>query len=128
MYVCMCVSHSYLSLILSLNYLHAPSLSLPPSLSLSIPFSQVSSFAHPPTVRTCLASMAPVCMKAPLSQRTLSLSLSLSPSDSENPVKKAVKEVYSSMWRYRAFSERNMFRLDHRDAAMGRLFLALISL
>jgi pyruvate,water dikinase len=56
----------------------------------------------------------------PLSSSSLSLAFSLSPTDTHHPLKRAIKEVYASMWRYRAFSERDMFHLDHRDAEMGK--------
>ena len=39
----------------------------------------------------------------------------------EGHLQKSIKQVYASMWNFRAFEERDFFRIDHRSAAMGVL-------
>jgi len=39
----------------------------------------------------------------------------------EGHIEKSIKEVYASMWNFRAFDEREFYRIDHFDAAMGVL-------
>jgi len=39
----------------------------------------------------------------------------------EGHIKKSVKQVYASMWNFRAFDEREFYRVDHFIAAMGVL-------
>lgn len=39
----------------------------------------------------------------------------------EGHIEKSIKEVYASMWNFRAFVEREFYRIDHFDAAMGVL-------
>jgi len=39
----------------------------------------------------------------------------------EGHIEKSIKEVYASMWNFRAFDEREFYRIDHFDAAMGIL-------
>ena len=40
---------------------------------------------------------------------------------SEGHIKKSVKQVYASMWNFRAFEERDFYRVNHFVAAMGIL-------
>lgn len=37
----------------------------------------------------------------------------------EGKLHKSIRQVYASMWNYRAFEEREFFRIDHMAAAMG---------
>lgn len=37
----------------------------------------------------------------------------------EGPLSKSIKQVWASMWNYRAFEERDFYRIDHHQAAMG---------
>ena len=39
----------------------------------------------------------------------------------EGHIEKSIKEVYASMWNFRAFDEREFYRVNHFDAAMGIL-------
>lgn len=39
----------------------------------------------------------------------------------EGHIEKSIKEVYASMWNFRAFVEREFYRINHFDAAMGIL-------
>ena len=39
----------------------------------------------------------------------------------EGHISKSVKQVYASMWNFRAFEERDFYRIDHFAAAMGLL-------
>ena len=39
----------------------------------------------------------------------------------EDGVSKSLKQVYASLWNFRAFSERDFHRIDHTEAAMGVL-------
>ncbi len=39
----------------------------------------------------------------------------------EGHISKTVKEVFASMWGFRAFAERDFYRVDHQQAAMGIL-------
>ena len=39
----------------------------------------------------------------------------------EGPLEKSVKQVWASLWNYRAFEEREFWRIDHFSAAMGVL-------
>ncbi len=39
----------------------------------------------------------------------------------EGPLSKTIRQVYASMWNYRAFEEREFYRIDHKMAAMGVL-------
>ena len=39
----------------------------------------------------------------------------------EGHIKKSIKQVYASMWNFRAFEERDFYRVDHYIAAMGVL-------
>ncbi len=39
----------------------------------------------------------------------------------EGHIKKSIKQVYASMWNFRAFDEREFYRVDHFIAAMGVL-------
>lgn len=39
----------------------------------------------------------------------------------EGHIEKSIKEVYASMWNFRAFDEREFYRINHFDAAMGIL-------
>lgn len=39
----------------------------------------------------------------------------------EGHIAKSIKQVYASMWNYRAFEERAFYRIDHFQAAMGVL-------
>ena len=48
-------------------------------------------------------------------------SKSQKPSEDEKDLAKSLKEVYASLWNYRAFSEREFNRIDHLAAAMGIL-------
>jgi phosphoenolpyruvate synthase/pyruvate phosphate dikinase len=41
--------------------------------------------------------------------------------DSEEGIERAVKWVWASLWNFRAFEERDYFKIDHRSAAMGVL-------
>ena len=42
-------------------------------------------------------------------------------SEDEKDLAKSLKEVYASLWNYRAFAEREFFRVDHSKVAMGVL-------
>ena len=48
-------------------------------------------------------------------------SKSQKPSEDEEDLAKSLKEVYASLWSYRAFVERDFHRIDHLTAAMGIL-------
>ena len=48
-------------------------------------------------------------------------SKSQKPSEDEEDLAKSLKEVYASLWNYRAFSERDFHRVDHLTTAMGVL-------
>ena len=48
-------------------------------------------------------------------------SKSQKPSEDEEDLAKSLKEVYASLWNYRAFSERDFYRVDHLTTAMGVL-------
>ncbi len=48
-------------------------------------------------------------------------SKSQKPSEDEKDLAKSLKEVYASMWNFRAFVERDFHRIDHLVAAMGIL-------
>ena len=48
-------------------------------------------------------------------------SKSQKPSEDEEDLGKSLKEVYASLWNFRAFSERDFHRIDHQAAAMGIL-------
>ena len=48
-------------------------------------------------------------------------SKSQKPSEDEDDLAKSLKEVYASLWNFRAFSERDFHRIDHLSAAMGIL-------
>ena len=42
-------------------------------------------------------------------------------SEDEEDLAKSLKEVYASLWNFRAFTERDFHRIDHLEAAMGIL-------
>ena len=48
-------------------------------------------------------------------------SKSQKPSEDEDDLAKSLKEVYASLWNFRAFVERDFHRIDHKAAAMGIL-------
>ena len=48
-------------------------------------------------------------------------SKSQKPSEDEDDLAKSLKEVYASLWNFRAFIERDFHRVDHLSAAMGIL-------
>ena len=48
-------------------------------------------------------------------------SKSQKPSEDEDDLAKSLKEVYASLWNFRAFTERDFHRIDHLAAAMGIL-------
>ncbi len=48
-------------------------------------------------------------------------SKSQKPSEDEKDLAKSLKEVYASLWTFRAFAEREFHRVDHMAAAMGVL-------
>ena len=48
-------------------------------------------------------------------------SKSQKPSEDEEDLAKSLKEVYASLWNFRAFTERDFYRIDHLAAAMGIL-------
>ena len=48
-------------------------------------------------------------------------SKSQKPSEDEEDLAKSLKEVYASLWNFRAFTEREFHRIDHKAAAMGIL-------
>ena len=48
-------------------------------------------------------------------------SKSQKPSEDEDDLAKSLKEVYASLWNFRAFTERDFHRIDHLAAAMGVL-------
>ena len=48
-------------------------------------------------------------------------SKSQKPSEDEDDLAKSLKEVYASLWNFRAFTERDFHRIDHLEAAMGIL-------
>ena len=48
-------------------------------------------------------------------------SKSQKPSEDEDDLAKSLKEVYASLWNFRAFVEREFHRIDHLSAAMGIL-------
>ena len=48
-------------------------------------------------------------------------SKSQKPSEDEDDLAKSLKEVYASLWNFRAFIERDFHRIDHLAAAMGVL-------
>ena len=48
-------------------------------------------------------------------------SKSQKPSEDEKDLAKSLKEVYASLWNFRAFVERDFHRIDHTAAAMGIL-------
>lgn len=39
----------------------------------------------------------------------------------EHHLQKSIKQVYASLWNFRAFEERDFFRIDHHTTAMGLL-------
>ena len=39
----------------------------------------------------------------------------------EGHIKKSIKQVYASLWNYRAYAEREFYRIDHFNTAMGVL-------
>ena len=39
----------------------------------------------------------------------------------EDGISKSLKQVYASLWNFRAFTERDFYRIDHKSAAMGVL-------
>ena len=39
----------------------------------------------------------------------------------EDGISKSLKQVYASLWNFRAFTERDFYRVDHKAAAMGVL-------
>ncbi len=39
----------------------------------------------------------------------------------EGPLSKSIKQVFASLWNFRAFEEREFYRIDHKLAAMGVL-------
>ncbi|MBN2275493.1 MAG: T9SS type A sorting domain-containing protein [Bacteroidales bacterium] len=41
--------------------------------------------------------------------------------DNDRPVDRAIKRVWASLWNFRAFEERDYFKIDHKTAAMGIL-------
>lgn len=41
--------------------------------------------------------------------------------EDEGHIEKSIKQVWASLWTYRAFEERNFYRIDHFTAAMGVL-------
>jgi pyruvate,water dikinase len=41
--------------------------------------------------------------------------------DAKKPVEKAIQQVWGSLWNFRAFQEREYFRIDHMNCAMGLL-------
>ena len=43
------------------------------------------------------------------------------PEDEERPVDEAIKKVWASLWNFRAFEERDYFRIAHESCAMGIL-------
>ncbi len=45
----------------------------------------------------------------------------------EGHLSKSIKQVYASLWNFRAFEERDFFRIDHFSAAMGVLLHANFS-
>ena len=48
-------------------------------------------------------------------------SKSQKPSEDEDDLAKSLKEVYASLWNFRAFTERDFHRIDHLATAMGIL-------
>ena len=38
----------------------------------------------------------------------------------EDGIDKSLKQAYASLWNFRAFTEREFYRVDHLAAAMGR--------
>ena len=54
-------------------------------------------------------------------QRRRVVRLLHSPPGRGPPIAKSVKQVYASLWNFRAFEEREFFRIDHLAAAMGVL-------
>ena len=48
-------------------------------------------------------------------------SKSQKPSEDEEDLAKSLKEVYASLWNFRAFVERDFHRIDHKATAMGIL-------
>ena len=48
-------------------------------------------------------------------------SKSQKPSEDEDDLAKSLKEVYAGLWNFRAFTERDFHRIDHKAAAMGVL-------
>ena len=48
-------------------------------------------------------------------------SKSQKPSEDEDDLAKSLKEVYASLWNFRAYRERDFHRVDHLEAAMGVL-------
>ncbi len=43
------------------------------------------------------------------------------PKEDEEDIAKSLKQVYASLWNFRAFTERDFYRIDHLAAAMGVL-------
>ncbi len=43
------------------------------------------------------------------------------PTDNDKTIEKAIKKVWASLWNYRAFEERDYFKIDHNSIAMGIL-------
>ena len=44
-----------------------------------------------------------------------------SPTDPDKPIEKAIKKTWASLWNFRAFEEREYFKIDHKSVAMGIL-------
>ena len=47
--------------------------------------------------------------------------------DDEGHLAKSIQQVYASLWNFRAFEERDFYRIDHKAAAMGVLLHANFS-
>ncbi len=43
------------------------------------------------------------------------------PGDTDKTIEKAIKKVWASLWNFRAFEERDYFKIDHTSIAMGIL-------
>jgi phosphoenolpyruvate synthase/pyruvate phosphate dikinase len=43
------------------------------------------------------------------------------PGDADKTIEKAIKKVWASLWNFRAFEEREYFKIDHNSTAMGIL-------
>ena len=48
-------------------------------------------------------------------------SKSQKPSEDQDDISKSLKQVYASLWNFRAFTERHYHRIDHMQSAMGIL-------